>query len=183
MTKLKISFTRDYSDNFLFDIDTLDFQRAASAIFAGSQFDGNQLDDHFHIDGSAGANRIVVNTSIRGLDAHGWSFSDWQSADRLVVNGSLWSERLIGTSRRDDIFGNDGRDEVKAEAGDGQHATLAKVRVGRSIRLARSDFPRSNMRGTGRAAGCAPGQPCERREARRLVECETNPICGQRQIR
>jgi Ca2+-binding RTX toxin-like protein len=118
VAKLIVNTTRDFSNLLLFDIDTLIFHRAVTATFAGSQFQANQLSEALHLEGSPGVNRIVVNAGLQGVDASGWTFSAWQSADRVVIIGTVWGDDLTGSSRNDEVFGNDGRDTVKAGGGD-----------------------------------------------------------------
>jgi Ca2+-binding RTX toxin-like protein len=118
MTKLIVSSSRDYSGTFVFRIDTIDFVAPAIITFAGTQFYGNQISDTVRIDGSGGTNRIVVNTGIQGFNGAGWTFSNWQSTDLVVLNGSGFGETLAGTVRNDEIRGNGGRDTIFGGAGD-----------------------------------------------------------------
>ncbi len=112
MATLLISTSRDYSGSFLSRIDTLDFVGEADAIFANAQFGGSQLSTSLHIDGSSGMNRVIVNTDFRGFNGAGFSFSNWQAEDRLVINGSNFNDTLAGSIRNDEIYGNGGRDTI-----------------------------------------------------------------------
>ncbi|WP_373503828.1 calcium-binding protein [Aestuariivirga sp.] len=118
MAKLIVARSTDFSGTFLFRIDTIDFIAPAIITFSGTQFYGNQISDNVHIDGSSGTNRIVINTGIQGFNGAGWTFSNWQSADLVVVNGSNFGETLAGTIRNDEIHGNGGRDTIFGGAGD-----------------------------------------------------------------
>ena len=118
MAKLIVDRSRDYSGTFVFRIDTIDFIAPAVITFSGTQFYGNQISDTVHIDGSSGTNRIVINSGIQGFNGAGWSFSNWQSTDLVVVNGSGFGETLAGTVRNDEIHGNGGRDTIFGGAGD-----------------------------------------------------------------
>jgi Ca2+-binding RTX toxin-like protein len=118
MAKLIIGASADYSGLSLFNIDTIKFTRRADATFQSIQFGSNRIEDDVHIEGSSGVNRIIVNSGIGGFDASGWTFSFWQAQDRVVINGSSWSEKLKGSDRNDRIFGNEGRDTIAGGAGD-----------------------------------------------------------------
>jgi serralysin len=117
LATLLINGSFDYSSRFLFNIDTVDFTASAIAVFSGTQFYGNQLRANLAVDGSSGQNWIVVNSGIQGFSAAGWTFSNWENTDRLIVNGSLWSETLVGSSRNDIIRGNAGSDTIRGGAG------------------------------------------------------------------
>jgi Ca2+-binding RTX toxin-like protein len=117
MATLTVTRSTDYSGTLLFSIDTLSFDAAATAVFAGSQFGGGGISDALRVEGSPGANRIVVNTGIGGFDGSGWSFSNWQPHDRVIVQGSGFIETLIGTARNDTISGGAGSDTIAGGAG------------------------------------------------------------------
>lgn len=117
MAKLFIGASADYSGLFLFNIDTIEFTRRADAAFLANQFGSNRIADDVEIIGSSGINRIIVNSGIGGFDASGWTFSFWQPQDRLVINGSIWSEDLVGSVRNDRINGNAGSDRIWGGAG------------------------------------------------------------------
>ena len=118
MATLLVSTTTDFSSRFLFRIDTVDFTAAATATFSGSQFNSLQVSPALHVDGSAGVNRIVVNSTSAGFNGAGWTFTNWETGDRVFVNGSQFSETLAGTSRNDVIRGDGGGDAIFGGGGD-----------------------------------------------------------------
>jgi Ca2+-binding RTX toxin-like protein len=117
LATLLINGSFDYSSRFLFNIDTINFTAPAIAVFSGTQLYGNQLIPNQAVDGSSGLNWIVVNSGIQGFSAAGWTFTNWESTDRLIVNGSQWGETLVGSSRNDIIRGNAGSDTIRGGAG------------------------------------------------------------------
>lgn len=117
MAILTISTSRDYTGDLLFNIAIMDFTGAASAMFAGGQFNNVNIRKAPHVDGSAGANEIIVNSDFRGFDASGWTFGSWGLTDRLIIRGSDFGERLTGSARRDTITGGNGSDTIRGLGG------------------------------------------------------------------
>ncbi len=118
MATLLVSRSIDYSGSFLFNIDTIDFTVAADLTLAARQFGNNGISQTVHMDGSSGVNRVIIESSLLGFDASGFSFANWQAQDRVVIRGSTWNETLVGTGQSDEISGNGGNDTLYGLGGD-----------------------------------------------------------------
>lgn len=117
MAILTISTSQDFSSDLLFNIRTVDFIASASATFGGGQFNNVNISRSLHVDGSTGADAVIVNTDYRGFDASGWTFTAWTAADRLRIQGSDFSETLTGSAKRDIIVGGGGADTIRGRGG------------------------------------------------------------------
>src|SRR4051812_42103140 len=118
MTTLTVSATTDFSATALNNIDIIDFTNvaAATATFLNTQFNGTAIHDDVSIDGSAGANHIVVNGG--SIDASGWTFvAGWSAPDSVTLNGINGADTMVGSAQDDTINAGLGSDTITGGLG------------------------------------------------------------------
>ncbi len=115
MATLTLSTSTNYSGQLLLNVTQVDFSNLlsrsmATATFNALQFDDVKIKDALAIDGSTGRNAISVNSG--GVDASGWTFTNWSTNDLVTLNGSANGDFFVGSSQNDTINGLQGADEL-----------------------------------------------------------------------
>ncbi len=115
MATLTLSTSTNYSGQLLLNVTQVDFtnllsRSMATATFNALQFDDVKIKDALAIDGSTGRNAIAVNSG--GVDASGWTFTNWSTNDLVTLNGSANGDFFVGSSQNDTINGLQGADEL-----------------------------------------------------------------------
>src|SRR5260221_1498215 len=105
MSTLIVSNSTDFTKRPLLYIDTIEFTASATATFGGWQFGTGKISPNVLIDGSSGADQIVINCNVLGFDASGWQFSGWSSTSTVTINGTSGVDKIAGSNKDDSING------------------------------------------------------------------------------
>lgn len=128
MTTLIVGTTTDFTHAALSGINQIEFvnpaDTVAHAVFYASQFGGVAIAANVGISGNDGINSIIVYGG--NLDASGWTFTSWSSADLITLNGASLDDTITGSPEPekvasgagdDTLDGGYGADIVKAQGG------------------------------------------------------------------
>ena len=94
-------------------IEALLFTGVNRATFNAAQLPGN-----FAVTGHDGDSQILDIRNAANFSAAGFTFTDWEAADPILIGGTDAADTITGSSQRDDIEGGDGDDILSGGLGD-----------------------------------------------------------------
>ena len=84
-----------------------------------AEFNQGQLPSNLAVTGVAGNQNINVTMTTPSFSAASWTFTDWESFDKVGIAGTAGANTITGSSQNDFITGLGGADNMNgAEGGD-----------------------------------------------------------------
>jgi Ca2+-binding RTX toxin-like protein len=114
------SILADFRSATITSIEKLTFSGGGvhTATFGSNQI-GSGLSSALQVNGGTGTNNLnVVMNAAGALNLGGWTFTNWDGADKITVTGTTGNDFITGSSQSETISLGTGTDSVYAGGGD-----------------------------------------------------------------